>query len=102
MPDKSDRITKILDHLRLIAQHDGEYTEEEQVFIDKARRKLHEYDIEFTLTESTESPMERIRLFKNRMAILNELIQTAEEDKHISDDEQDLIDEVKKLLYGLN
>ena len=90
------RITKIL---HKVALEDGEISEDEEKIIASVISNMGEYKeiLEKAMEDKKITPQEKDQLFEFRMKIIEDVYESAREDKVISDDEATLLKRLRVI-----
>jgi hypothetical protein len=99
MKDSDD----FVEYLLQIAQSDGILSSEEQNFINVMQKEIDTYYNEFktAIEDGVITHSEKISLFQKRLKILQRALDTVLTDFSITDDEHDLLDELKVRISQL-
>ncbi|MCH8906106.1 MAG: hypothetical protein IH840_03370 [Candidatus Heimdallarchaeota archaeon] len=98
--EEIDVVRLITDEIIGIAKRDGIITEEEQTLIDSIENEMKKYKtlMEKALEDNEITPKERNSLFRAKLQIIKNSVKTIRQDFNVSNDEQEIINGLQKML----
>lgn len=98
--EEIDVVKLITDEITGIAKRDGVITEEEQTLIDSIETEMKKYKtlMEKALEDNEITPKERNSLFRAKLQIIKNSVKTIRQDFNVSNDEQEIINGLQKML----
>lgn len=98
--DEIDVVEMVKTEVTNIAKRDGVITDEEQRLIDSIVNEMTKYKVimEKALDDDEINPKERNTLFRAKLQIIKNSVKTIREDFNVSNDEQEIINGLQKIL----